>query len=91
LEIVKDVSSFANSAGGMIIYGIKELNHVADSFTFIDGNIYTKEWIEQVIQSGIQRKIEGLKIFPVRFDDNIEKSIYVIKIPESFSAPHILN
>ena len=39
LEIAKDVSAFANSAGGYIVYGIKENNHVADSLSFIDWSI----------------------------------------------------
>ena len=44
-ELSKDVSSFANSDGGIIIYGIEENNHVAESLSFVDGNTYTKEWI----------------------------------------------
>ncbi len=88
-EIAKDVSAFANSDGGVIIYGIKEDNHVADSLSFIDGNEFTKEWIEQVIQSRIQRKIEDLRIIPVRFDSDIKKSIYVVNIPASPLAPHM--
>lgn len=89
LELAKDVSAFANSAGGFIVYGLKEINHVAESLSFIDGNEITKEWIEQIIQTRIQRKIEGLKILPIRFDDDIKKSVYVIKIPESSLAPHM--
>lgn len=89
LELAKDVSAFANSAGGYIVYGIRESNHVADSFSFIDGNEITKEWIEQVIQTRIRRKIEGLKISPIRFNNDIKKSIYVISIPESLLAPHM--
>lgn len=88
-EIAKDISSFANSAGGYIIYGINEENHVASSFSFINGNIFTKEWLEQVIQTRIHRKIEGIRIIPIRIDDNIEKSIYLVKIPESTRAPHM--
>jgi len=89
LELAKDVSAFANSAGGFIVYGLIEKNHVADSLSFIDGDEITKEWIEQVIQTRIQRKIEGLKITPVRINNDLQKSIYIIKIPESSLAPHM--
>lgn len=88
-ELTKDISSFANSAGGIIIYGINENNHVAESLSFIDGNVFTKEWIEQVINSNIHRKIEGLLIIPGRFENNVSKTVYVIKIPESNQAPHM--
>lgn len=88
-EISKDVASFANSDGGIIIYGIKEENHKASSVSFIDGNEYTKEWLEQIINSSIQRRIQNLLVIPIRKDDNISQSIYIVKIPKSFDAPHI--
>jgi predicted HTH transcriptional regulator len=88
-EIAKDVSAFANSDGGIIIYGIKEQNHKAHSLTFIDGHRITKEWLEQVINSNIQQRIDGLLIFPIRRNQNIKETIYVVKIPASKSAPHM--
>ena len=88
-EIAKDVSSFANSDGGIIIYGISEKNHYAHSLSFIDGSIYTKEWLEQVINSKINKRIEGVQIFPVRFEDKLSNSVYVVKIPRSDNAPHM--
>ena len=88
-EIAKDVSAFANSDGGVIVYGMEEQNHKAHSLSYIDGNIYTKEWLEQVIQDNIQRRIEGLEIFPIRKDGDIAKSIYVVKIPRSSNTPHM--
>lgn len=88
-EISKDVSAFANSDGGVIIYGLNEKNHKAHSFSFIDGNEFTKEWLEQIISSTIQRKISNLKIIPVRFENNIEKTVYIVKIPKSFETPHM--
>lgn len=87
-EISKDVSAFANSDGGIIIYGINEVNHVADSYSFIDGSVITKEWLDQVIESKIQRRIPDLEIHPIRCNDEIEKTIYVVKIPKSPFAPH---
>ncbi|MFN8349444.1 MAG: ATP-binding protein [Spirosomataceae bacterium] len=87
--ISKDVASFANSDGGIIIYGIKEENHKAHSTTFINGNEFTKEWLEQVINSTIQRHIPDVKIYPIREAGRIEKTIYIVKIPKSLEAPHI--
>jgi hypothetical protein len=88
-EISKDVSAFANSDGGLIFYGIEENNHVASSVSYIDGNDFTKEWLENVITSTIQKRIENLKIIPVRFDDDMTKTVYVVKVPKSPNRPHI--
>lgn len=88
-EISKDISAFANSDGGVIIYGITEKDHVASEKSFIDGNVYTKEWLEQIINSKIYRPIEGITIFPLREHNNISKSIYVVRIPRSNMTPHM--
>ncbi|MBK8245559.1 MAG: ATP-binding protein [Saprospiraceae bacterium] len=88
-EISKDISAFANSDGGLIFYGINEENHIATSVSFIDGNTFTKEWLENVIISNIQPKIIDLKIFPIRFNNDFSQTVYVVKIPNSNSSPHI--
>lgn len=88
-ELAKDISSFANSDGGIIVFGIKEVNHVASSLSFIDGTVYTKEWLENVIDSGIYRKIPDVRIYPVRIDNDLKKTLYVVKIPASWDAPHM--
>lgn len=88
-EIAKDVSAFANSDGGIIVYGIEEQEHKAHALSYIDGNTYTKEWLEQVIQDNIQRRIEELEIFPIRNNGDITKSIYIVKIPRSSNTPHM--
>lgn len=86
-EITKDVSAFANSDGGIIVYGVSEEDHRPKEISPIDGRIYTKEWLENVIQL-IQPRIEGILIYPIRIDD-IGNSIYVVKIPRSGNAPHM--
>ena len=83
------MSAFANSDGGIIVYGIEEQNHKAYALSHIDGNTYTKEWLEQVIQDRIQRRIDGLEIFPIRENGDITKSIYIVKIPRSSNTPHM--
>src|SRR5260370_17938535 len=83
-ELCKDVSAFANSAGGQIIYGIEEKDRKP---TKIDaGSDLTREWIEQVIDSNVQPRIEGLVITPIPVG---KSHAYVIAIPQaSGRAPH---
>ncbi len=86
-EISKDVFAFANSDGGMIIYGIEELGHLPVRIDAGASNsIITREWIEQAILSNISPKIEGIKIQQIPLDSN--QSAYCIKIPKSDRAPH---
>ncbi|KAA3437123.1 AlbA family DNA-binding domain-containing protein [Rufibacter hautae] len=88
-EIAKDISAFANSNGGIIIYGIEEENHKPVSFSFVDGKIITKEWLENVIDGNIHQRISGIKIFPIRQDGDLSKTVYLVKIPISTDAPHM--
>jgi hypothetical protein len=84
-ELCKDVSAFANSAGGQIIYGIEELN--AKPTKIDEGSSFTREWIEQVIDSSVQPRIEGLVITPIPLDNG--RHVYVLTIPQASSrAPH---
>lgn len=65
-ELCKDVTAFANSAGGQIVYGIKEgKNHFPVEIDEGADARITKEWIEQVIDSRVQPRIEGLTITPI--------------------------
>ncbi len=89
-EISKDVSAMANSAGGVLIYGIVEDGHIPKKLDEgFDPNETTKEWLEQIINSRIQRKINGLKIFPIELKtSNPGRFAYVVSVPQSSRAPH---
>lgn len=87
-EIAKDVSAFANADGGRLFFGLDELDHRASSISYVDGREVTKEYLEQIINDNIQRKITGLIIDAVRMDGNLEKTVYIVTIPRSKDAPH---
>lgn len=91
-EITKDVSAFANSDGGIIIYGVNEdkSTHKPNGYVPIIDPKISKEWLEQKINY-IQPKIEGLRIFPIRLESEANQSIYIVKIPRSDDAPHMAN
>ena len=85
-ELCKDVSAFANSAGGQIVFGMLEDQHVPATLDEGADPEITKEWIEQVIDSRVQPRIEGLIITPIQ----LAKSFgFVLTIPQATSrAPH---
>ncbi len=89
-EVTKDVSAFANSAGGIIIYGIKEYNdharkHLAEKTDAIDRTQISKEWLEQVI-SNIRPRIPDVVIHPVPLNGVPTQVAYVVEIPRSITA-----
>lgn len=81
-EISKDVSAMANAAGGQIIYGMTEKDHLP---TGLDSGISPKPfdglWFEQVIQQNICPAIQGLKIVPIPVGNG--NNYFVLDIPAS--------
>ena len=89
-EITKDVSSMANSAGGIIVYGIREYDipdkkHLPERLDGIDRTQFSKERLEHIINS-IQPRIEGLTIYPVDIDTGQNHVVYVVEILQSTTA-----
>lgn len=91
IEISKDVSAFANSAGGIIIYGVKENGHIPTEIdTGLNPNALSKERLEQIINSNIHPRINGLLIKQIELvTTNPTHVLYVISIPQATTrAPH---
>jgi len=92
-EISKDVSSFANSQGGTIVYGLIESKDTHEAELIDEGydpKVTSELWLEEVIQSNIQRRIDGLHINVVSLKETHPgKVLYVVTIPESKRAPHM--
>lgn len=89
-EVTKDVSSFANSSGGVLIYGVAEPSdearrHLPERLDPIQRTEISKEWLDQVIQT-IQPRIEGLVIHPVTISESNNTVCYVVEVPQSHTA-----
>lgn len=80
----------ANSAGGILIYGIAEYNepekrHLPEKITPIDRRRFPREWIEQIIQA-IRPRLDGIVIHSVNLSSGENDTAYVIEIPQSSTA-----
>lgn len=89
-ELAKDVSAFANSAGAAIIFGIAEDRNTHEAKS-IDGGYDPREIniesLEQVINSRIHRKIEGIRYNVISLNKtNPGRVLFLLYIPESSRA-----
>lgn len=86
-EIAKDVSAFANSDGGILIYGVREEKHLPIEIDDgVDHTEFTREWLEEVVSSNVSPRIENLRIIQIPL--SAETSVFAISIPKSNRAPH---
>jgi len=88
-EIGKDVSAMANAAGGQIIYGIKERDHVAAELQPVDVRRFNHEWLEKVIRNNISPAVEGVTIDMIDVGPEPSDVAFVVSIPPAtVLAPH---
>ena len=89
-EITKDISSFANAAGGVVIYGVAEgvtaeTRHRPEALSPVDRKEHSKEWLDQIC-AGIQPPVEGLEIQSIQLSSAPNHVAYVVIIPASTTA-----
>lgn len=86
-SLVNEVCSLANTIGGTIVFGIAVNRGKADKFVFPENQKYNPGLIQNILETRIRKKINGLKIDLVPIGQ--EKDILVIQVPESVDAPHM--
>ena len=88
----KQVSAFANSAGGRLFIGIDDLGQP-------DGGVPvgikpggTRSWLEDVVRAAVSPNLTRFNVFELRGAAGAvigpEHAIYVIEVPGSDEAPH---
>ena len=86
-DFLADVSSFANTIGGDLIYGIKEKEGAADEAVGIANfdEDATRLQFEQRIPSGIGPRLPGVQMKPV--DGFPRGPVFAMRIPRSWAGP----
>jgi len=90
-EFLADISSFANSVGGNIIYGIEEENGLATNLCgFKTDNIDSLILkIENLLRDSIKPRINNIGVKSLKLENN--DFILLIRIPKSWNSPHMID
>lgn len=89
-EFLADVSSFANAAGGHLIFGMKEEAGIPTEvfglqIADVDAEI---QRLENIIREGIEPRILGISVGSIRLKS--QKVVIIIRIPRSWALPHMV-
>lgn len=88
-EFLADVSSFANAAGGDLLYGMKATAGVASEIcgtvADVDSEILR---LENIIRDGVSPRIPGINTHAIPISG--KPPVVLIRIPRSWAQPHMV-
>lgn len=89
-EFAADVTSFSNTNGGYLVFGIKEIEGLVDEIVGIVINNVDdlKLQIESLLRDLIEPRINNIQMKMLPIDS--ANSVFLIFIPRSYSGPHIV-
>lgn len=88
-ELCRDISSFANAAGGDYVIGMDEDDGLPTSLDGINADFeMLEQQINQTLRSHIDPPVTGLRMRPVTLDKGT--FAFVIRIPKTWNGPHMV-
>jgi len=94
-EFLNDVSAFANTSGGTLIYGIKESKLDAGipvEVCGLKGENPGGKIVDMVniINTGLEPQLHGVSIHPISLPSHERRVVIALHIPQSFASPHMV-
>ena len=86
-EFLKDLTSFANMAGGHLIIGMEEDAGVPTAITALAGDSDQElQRLENIARDGIEPRVAGLRMKAIPIESG--GYVIVLRIPKSWNPPH---
>lgn len=91
-EIAKDFAAMANTGGGWIVFGIKEVRGTgtAEQIEPIPWDAASDDRLRSALIKRITPALTGVEVIKVRSGDDDETFVVVARIPDSQDAPHFI-
>ncbi|GHP00502.1 hypothetical protein KSF_105490 [Reticulibacter mediterranei] len=89
-EFLADISSFANSAGGTLLFGIEEQAGIPLQITGIqvdDVDAY-KLRLENMLRDGISPRLPRVDVQPVALASKSDHHVFILRVQKSSLSPH---
>jgi hypothetical protein len=88
-ELLKDVCSLANANGGDLVYGVDEVDGVANSLVpaTAEPPDAAKRRIAQVLDAGLEPRVPGIRLHHVDVPGGYA---LVARVPASYDGPHCI-
>lgn len=96
-ELARDVSSFANAAGGDLVFGVEEAKDDGGKNLGYPSKLVgvecpnfdaSKQRLESIIRDNVDPRIQGIAIHKI---DGFERGpVIVLRVPRSWNAPHMV-
>jgi hypothetical protein len=94
-ELGKQLSAFANTGGGTLLYGLNNAGAVDQGGVsrIVKGRQSTREWLEDIIPVLTDPEVVGCNVHEIMPTDAssliaADKSLFVVEVPNSDRAPH---
>ena len=87
-ELGKQVSAFANSGGGYIVFGVGDKTRVLEACPDKVGRQPMGDYLSNMVEQSVDYPVSNYQIFRMAFDSDSSKGIYLIRIEDSPAAPH---
>lgn len=88
IDFLTDISAFANTAGGHLLIGMDAVAGIASAMPGVaiaDADL-EKRRLEQMAQGGLQPRIAGFAIQPIRLANG--NYLFLVRVPKSWNPPH---
>lgn len=86
-ELTKDVSAFANSDGGCLVYGVIEKDQIPVELDGgVDTSVIGREWLENILLARIQPRLDGLVINVIPL--TATHAIFCVAVAKTSRGPH---
>lgn len=89
-EFLADVSAFANTLGGDLVYGVRENKGIASEVCGLELDNVDQECLtlQNIIQTGLDPRIPRVLIQPIPLAN--ERTVILLRIPRSWALPHMV-